>query len=380
MANITVLGSGMVGRAMALDLAKKHRVTAADISEDALQRLAAVNSGIRTTVADLRQESEIKKLVSDADVVVGSVPGFMGFEMMRQVIDAGKNIVDISFYPENPFALDALARQRNVIAIMDMGVAPGISNLLLGYHHKQHKVLSFECLVGGLPAERRYPFEYKAPFSAIDVIEEYLRPARFVVNGKQVVKPALSDPELIDFPGIGTLEAFNSDGLRSLVETIPVADMIERTLRYPGHIALMRAFREAGFFSKEDLLVSGVKLEPIDCTSKLLFEQWRLGDHEEEFTVMRLRIVVGHDGGTKTLEYFLLDRFDKATATSSMARTTGYTCTAGVELILEGKYNRPGISPPEFIGEDEACVQFVMNYLRERGVKYQFTESDSNPG
>ncbi len=365
MSKIIVLGAGMVGRAMAIDLAKKHEVTSADISETALQSLS--DHKIKTFKADLSVANKIKELVKDFDLVVGSVPGFLGFNMMRAVIEAKKNIVDISFYPEDPFELDELAKKNNVIAIMDVGVAPGMSNLLLGYHNKRMKVQEFECLVGGLPVVRTWPFEYKAPFSPIDVIEEYIRPARFIKDGKLVVKPALSDPELMDFEGVGTLEVFNSDGLRSLVKTIDAPNMIERTMRYPGHIELMRVLRETGFFEKEEIDVKGKKIRPIDLTSKLLFEKWKLGECEDELTVMRITV----KGEGKTIVYHLLDRYDRATNTSSMARTTGYTCTAAAKLVLNGMYKRVGISPPEFIGEDEACVNFILRYLEARGVVYR---------
>src|SRR5690606_17875129 len=153
--------------------------------------------------------------------VVGAVPGFMGFGVAQAVVQAGKNMVDISFFPEDPFLLDEEARREQVTLVTDCGVAPGMGNILLGYHNKQMKVLRYECLVGGLPVARTWPWEYKAVFSPIDVIEEYVRPARYVQNGAIVVREALSDPELIDFEGIGTLESWNSDGLRTLIQTMP---------------------------------------------------------------------------------------------------------------------------------------------------------------
>ncbi len=368
MAKIIVLGAGMVGRAMAIDLAKKHSVTSADINEVALKTLG---NGITTIKADLSDAAQIKALVKDFDLVVGSVPGFLGFNMMKAVIEAGKNIVDISFYPEDPFELDELAKKNKVVAVMDIGVAPGMSNLLLGYHHKRMQVDEFECLVGGLPVVRRWPYEYKAPFSPIDVIEEYIRPARFIKDGKLVTKPALTDPELMDFEGVGTLEVFNSDGLRSLVKTISVPNMIERTMRYPGHIELMRVLRETGFFSKDEMDIKGTRVRPIDLSSKLLFAKWKLEDGEDELTVMRISLKGTENNKPRSYVYDLLDRYDKATDTSSMARTTGYTCTAAAELVLSGMYKRVGISPPEFIGEDETCVNFVLQYLEERRVIYR---------
>lgn len=372
MAKITVLGAGMVGRAMAIDLRQKHTVTSVDIDEESLAGLRDML--VNTRQADLSKPANIKKVVKDADIVVGAVPGFMGYKMAKAVIEAGKNLVDISFFPENPFQLKKLAEEMGVIAITDCGVAPGMSNLILGYHHQQMRVQNFECYVGGLPKKRLWPFEYKAPFSPIDVIEEYTRPARLVLGGQEVVKPALSDLELLDFEPVGKLEAFNSDGLRSLVHTIDVPNMKEKTLRYPGHVRLMEVFRETGLFSKQPMEVNGQKVAPLDITSQLLFKQWKLGKHEEEFTVMRIIVQGTENDKPVTYQYDLYDEFDQLTQTSSMARTTGYTCTAVVELVLNKQITRPGIYPPEFIGARDGLLHQILDYQEDRGIIYKVTK------
>ncbi len=178
---------------------------------------------------------------------------------------------------------------------------------------------------------REWPYEYKAVFSPIDVIEEYIRPARYVQNGTVVTREALSDAELIHFNEVGTLESWNSDGLRSLIKTMAhIPDMIEKTLRYPGCVEYLKVLRETGFFSYEEMEIKGVKIRPIDLTAKLLFPKWKLKPGEEEFTVMRIRIAGEENGQSKKIQYDLLDRTDRATSTLSMARTTGYTCTAAV--------------------------------------------------
>lgn len=365
---IAVLGAGLVGKTIAADLAKDHEVTSIDINEEALRQL----KGIQTIQTDLFDLSKLKNILQPFDVIVGAVPGFMGFQIAQTVIEAGKNMVDISFFPEDPFALDELARKKNVTIITDCGVAPGMGNIILGYHNKRMKVENYECLVGGLPVVREWPFEYKAVFSPIDVIEEYTRPARYIQNRALVVKEALSDPELIHFDGVGTLESWNSDGLRSLIKTMPnIPNMIEKTLRYPGCIEYLRVLREAGYFSYDEIDVKGVKVRPIDLTAKLLFPKWKLKPGEEEFTVMRI-IVDGEEGNKKkTYTYNLLDRTDKPTSTLSMARTTGYTCTAAVNLVLQNKFQRKGISPPEFLGEEETNFRFILTYLDQRGVHYK---------
>jgi lysine 6-dehydrogenase len=369
---IIVLGAGLVGKAMAVDLAKDYDVTSVDIHDEALQQVKAY--GITPVKADLSDVHQLARLVSDYDLVVGAVPGFMGYQTVKTVIEAGKNMVDISFFPEDPFQLDALAKKKNVTVITDCGVAPGMGNIILGYHHQRMKIMEYECLVGGLPVVREWPYEYKAVFSPIDVIEEYVRPARYVQNGALVVKEALSDPELIHIDGVGTLESWNSDGLRTLIRTMPdIPNMIEKTLRYPGCIEYLRVLRASGFFSYEEVNINGMNVRPIDVTAKLLFPKWKLKPGEEEFTVMRIRLSGDENGHPKTYEYTLLDRTDKPTNTLSMARTTGYTCTAAVNLVLNGTFTRKGICPPEFLGEAEGDFRFIVEYLKMRGVEYRIS-------
>lgn len=371
---IAVLGAGLVGKAIAVDLAGSFDVTSIDINDQTLDALKK-EKNITALKADLRDHAKLMDLIQPFDLVIGAVPGFMGFETVRAVIESKKNMVDISFFPEDPFMLDALAQTNNVTVITDCGVAPGMGNIILGYHHQQMDIHSYECLVGGLPVVREWPYEYKAVFSPIDVIEEYTRPARYVQNGAIVIKEALSDPELIHFNGVGTLESWNSDGLRSLIKTMPgIPNMIEKTLRYPGCIEYLRVLRESGFFSYEEMDVNGTRVRPIDVTARLLFPKWKLKPGEEEFTVMRIRIAGREKGIYKGYEYNLLDYTNKDTGTLSMARTTGYTCTAAANLVIDGKFSRKGISPPEFLGEDKRNFQTIIDHLKTRGVVYQREE------
>lgn len=367
MANIIVLGAGLVGGVMAKDLAKDHAVTSVDIDHKNLEKLSNIN----TICADISNTETLKNLIKDYDLVIGAVPGFMGYKMMEDVINSGKNIVDISFFPEDPFGLDKLAKEKGVVAIMDCGVAPGMGNIIFGYHDSKMQITDYECLVGGLPEKREWPYEYQAVFSPIDVIEEYIRPARYIQNSSLIVKEALSDTELIEFDEIGTLESWNSDGLRSLIKTMAhVPNMIEKTLRYPGCVEYLKVLRETGFFSYEKIEVNGTMIRPIDITSKLLFPKWEMKEGDKDFTIMRI-IMKGIEKGMEVIyQYNLFDRHQDDTI--SMARTTGFTCTAVANLVLNKTYTKTGISPPEFLGEH---FKFVRKYLEKRGVKYNMKKS-----
>jgi saccharopine dehydrogenase-like NADP-dependent oxidoreductase len=369
LANIIVLGAGMVGSAMAKDLSRSYSVTSVDYNKQNLDKLNSF--GIKTIQADLKNSETVKKLVESYDLVLNAVPGFMGFKTVESVIEAGKNIVDISFFPEDCFLLDEKAKANNVNAIVDFGVAPGIPNLLVGYHNRKMQVENYKCYVGGLPKERTLPFQYKAPFSPVDVIEEYTRPARYVEDNKIVIKDAMTDSEYLHFDGIGTLEAFNTDGLRSLLFTNDIPNKIEKTLRYPGHIDLMKSLVRAGFLSENEIEFNNMKISPRDFSSAILFDKWKLQEQEDEFTVMRI-IFEGIEEGLKTqYVYNLHDKYNPETKISSMARTTGYSGTAAVNLLIKGIYSNVGINPPEYVGNNDKAVDFVFEYLKERGVIYR---------
>ncbi|MEA5111960.1 Lysine 6-dehydrogenase [bioreactor metagenome] len=370
---ILVLGAGLVGGPMAMDLAMdgEFEVTSADISAEALLKLREF-PGIQTIKADLGDLPELVALANGFDLVVSAVPGHMGYRTLETLIECRKNVVDIAFFPEDMFSLDEKAKALGVTVICDMGVAPGMSNVLLGcgasmLDHLEKGII----YVGGLPVVRTWPYEYKAVFSPIDVIEEYTRPARYIDGGRLVVREALSDPELIDFPGIGTLEAFNSDGLRTLATTLKGDYMIEKTLRYKGHIEKMAVLRDTGFFSKEPLNINGTLISPLEFTSRLLFPKWKLEPGEEDHTVMQVITEGTRDGVRQRYTWNLYDRYDTASGIHSMARTTGYAATMAARLIAGGLYHEKGVSAPEFLGRNPVFVNYLLEGLRRRGVVYR---------
>lgn len=372
MANVIVLGTGMVGSAIALDLAQSHKVTAVDMDPEAFSGLDHAN--IHSVVLDVSDRNGLNAHVQNHDLAINAMPGFLGFNILNNLIELGMNVVDISFFPEDPLPLNAKAKQQSVIAVVDMGVAPGLGNVILGHYDQTLDIDTFKCLVGGLPKQRNWPFQYKAPFSPIDVIEEYTRPARLMINGEISTRPALSDSELVEFDGIGSLEAFNTDGLRSLLYTMPhIPNMVEKTLRYPGHIELIKTLQSAGFFSPDP--VGQTRLSALDFTAEILKKQWQLQPGEKEFTVLRIDIA----GSSKTpkpkqiqVAVSLHDEYDTKTGTTSMARTTGYTCTATAELILQQQITHPGVYAPEHIGAQNPYYEFILNYLKQRGVQLNF--------
>jgi len=369
---LLVLGAGRVGSAMAIDLAKEDWFDVAIVDNDptALDRLTS-HHPIEGIHADLADPQQVERTVREADLIISAVPGFMGFETLRAVLRAKKNVIDISFFPEDPFELDSLAKDANVMAVVDCGVAPGMSNVLVGsVDAKLERTERVLIYVGGLPTVRSWPSEYKAGFSPIDVIEEYTRPARLVSNGEIVVRSALSESERIEFAGIGTLEAFNTDGLRTLIKTIDAPFMAEKTLRYPGHRERIALLRDFGFFDTTPIQVGVASIRPIDFTSALLIPQWKFLPGETELTVMKILVDGVQDGRRVRYSYDMMDRYDPETETTSMARTTGYAATMVARLVAEERLDGRGIVPPEWIGRDPEHVRFLLQGLEQRGIRY----------
>lgn len=373
MPQVVVLGAGMVGSLIASDLASEagYTVTVLDASERSLERAKRRSDGrVQVRKEDLSSASSVRNAVADADVVVGALASHLGFNALGAIIDAGKPYADISFMPEDAIDLTGAAKAKGVAAIVDCGVAPGMSNLLAGEAVRRlDRCDRIDIYVGGLPVERRWPFEYKAGFAPADVIEEYTRPSRIVEHGEMVVREALSEPERMDFPGVGTLEAFNTDGLRSIATTLNVPFMREKTLRYEGHIELMRVLRAIGLFGTEPIDVKGVSVRPRDVLSTLMFPMWTYEEGEADLTVMRVSGEGELDGRTVRISWDMLDHMNPETLDTSMSRTTAFPCAIAARLLAEGKTDQHGVLPLELLAS-EWLVEHMFREHAARGVTY----------
>jgi saccharopine dehydrogenase-like NADP-dependent oxidoreductase len=373
MPKVLVLGSGLVGAVLAADLAQTRgwRTAVADRSAAALARAKRLAPrSIETVEADLADPTEIRRLAERADLVVGALPSHLGLSALRAVVEAGRPCCDISFMAEDPRSLHRLAVRRGVPVVVDCGVAPGLSHILAALAARRlRKPQRIEICVGGLPRHRVWPYEYKAAFSPADVIEEYVRPARVVEGGEVVTKEALSEPELLHFPGVGTLEAFNTDGLRTLIESLQVPHMRERTLRYPGHIELMRVLRRTGLFGLDPVRVGESVIRPRDLLAELLFPHWTYEEMEEDLTAMQVVVEGTLDRRPARIVWTLLDHFDRAAGHSSMARTTAFPAAAVARMLASGEISRPGVHPPERLVEWPGVVESLLRQIKRRGVE-----------
>lgn len=373
-ARVAVLGAGLVGKTIVRDLAAEPalRVTAVDRDARALEGTGPAEA----KVADLADPARVAAVAREVDLIVAAVPGHLGARVVRAAVEAGRPVVDISFSPEDPYALDDAARDAGVAVIPDCGVAPGLSNLLVGAAAAGFDRLdAARILVGGLPSRRDWPWEYRAVFSPSDVIEEYTRPSRYRRNGREVVAPAMSGTERIDLPEIGTVEAFDTDGLRTLLRNVDAPELREKTLRWPGHAEKIRVLRDTGFFSEETVTVGGVGVAPRRVSEALLARAWERSPDDEEFTVLRVEAHGVEGGRPARWAWDLLDRTDRTTGTTSMARTTAFPCAIVARFLLDGSWSEPGVHPPEDIGRDASLVERVLDGLARRGVRVRTERS-----
>lgn len=371
---IAVCGAGLVGSLIARELASdgKYEVTVYDKDIDRLKP----NVGMVRRQADLLDANTVATIAKRSDVVVVAVPGWLGNHVVGVVLDMRKPVVDISFSPEDPYEHFKQSVKAGVPAIVDCGVAPGMSNLFVGMAtDEMEKVDDITVMVGGLPLKRTWPFDYRLVFSLTDVIEEYTRPSRYIQNGQMIVRPALSEAEYVNLPRVGTLEAFNTDGLRTLLRTMTAPNMKEKTLRYPGHIEKMKVFREAGFFDDVNINIGGDNMNPRKLTEKLFAKHWNLPKDEDEFTVMQVEVIGKTKGLTRRIVWDLYDQTDPVTRDTSMARTTGLPAVAMARMLADYRFTQAGVWPLEELGRRNTYGDDIVSFLRSRGVSITRTES-----
>jgi saccharopine dehydrogenase-like NADP-dependent oxidoreductase len=231
--------------------------------------------------------------------------------------------------------------------VPDCGLAPGLSHLLAGRFAARHGTpRRLVIRVGGVAEDASRPYGYVVTWSLPDLVEEYTRPARIVRNGAITAVPALAELERVHIEGAGEMEAFLSDGLRTLLFTMPdVRDMEEKTLRWPGHVEQIRPLLASGRLV-EEFRVQCVVQPPRDRVVMSVEAEW--------------------DGARR--EATLLDRFDPVTGLTAMARTTALTTATVARLAATGGLQGSGVLPLERVARDESACRFIAGALVERGV------------
>jgi len=370
---ILTIGCGHIGSVLARDLLENMSSVRIVISDSDLNRAKSVANTIEKENVDSIQldASDHPRLVStlkDFDLAVGLAPGRIGYETVKACVEAGVNMVDLSFMPEDPLTLHSEALKADVTVIPDCGVAPGISNFLVGRACSLlDEVEQAIILVGGIPEKAIGPLGYKVTWCVEDLLEEYARKAKIVKDGKLVEEEALNGLELVEFPGVGKLEAFYTDGVRTMHSTIRgVKNMWEKTLRYPGHAEKIKLLRDLGFFDETKL--EGIDVSPRELTIKLLEKNLSLPEISD-LLLMNVK-VTGSKGGSRVLyNYRILDRYDSAGKITAMARTTAYTASIVVQLLANNEIREKGVIPPERLGMDERLFNKIITELSKRGIR-----------
>ena len=367
-----VVGCGKVGSEIVRDLASSKAVdsvVAVDANPASLARFTHWPK-VETVRADLGQKKSLYGLIRQADVVCGALPGRIGFELLQLVVEAGRDIVDISYTAKDPFQLHRKALHNGCTLVPQCGVAPGFTNMCVGDASRRlERMTRVRIFVGGLPQRPIGPLNYRVVFSLDDVINEYTRPVRVVEDGDSKVVEPLSGRGFLVFPGVGKLEYFLTDGLGTLPRSFPkVPDMQELTLRFPGHAEMMNTLRTLGYFERRKLKVDHVQLEPRQLTLELLQSAFSKGP-PEDFLAFRVDVEGLSEGKKILVRYQLLDRFDRKNGVSAMARTTAYPCTSVALLMGQKRLLGKGVVPPEKIAQDPEMFSSVLSRLRARGIR-----------
>jgi saccharopine dehydrogenase-like NADP-dependent oxidoreductase len=337
MARIIILGGGRQGRIIANDLAGDHDVTVADVAAMSLP-------GVRSMQRDLSQPLELVGTLHEYDVAVGAA-GAPGFAAAQAAV-RGQATTWTCRTIEDAAQLHGAAQAAGVAIMPDCGPAPGLSNLIAGRALATRKPKEINIQVGGFAADPKKPYGYVITWSPEDLLDEYLRPARIIRDGKVVEVPARSGLEIIKIPGVGDVEAFFTDGLRTLLSEanppvgVPrIKNMTEKTMRWPGHVEAVKPLIANGTLVKE------------------LTETCREG---ADLVVFRVQA----DGDVVTMVARARDGM------SAMARTTALTCAAVARWVAAGKMQFAGVVPPEKLATDHAAYQFILDTLRVRGVAF----------
>ena len=374
---VLVLGCGQIGSVIGSDFARSVNeadVVVADKNPERARAVASKMGGVDWIRVDSESRESLSGAFKGFDLAIVALPGDFGYMALKSGVEAGVDIVDTSFSPENPLSLSDEATKKGITIIPDCGVAPGLSNMLVGHAaSKLDTVDNAHILVGGIPEKPVPPLGYTVTWSAEGLIDEYIRGAFIVENGRIVEVPALSGLEKIDFPGVGKLEAFYTDGLRTLLHTFPkVRSMYEKTLRYPGHIQKIKLLKELGFFGDEPLEVEGASVHPRIATARILERSLRKPD-VGDILAMMVEVDGIRQGEKAGFKYHILDRFDKTGKVTAMARTTAYTASIVAQSLAKGHISEKGVVPPEKLGMEESLFNRVISGLNTRGVRVSAT-------
>src|SRR4030042_2368424 len=356
---VLALGSGNIGSIAVRDMAGEMKSTDIIVADKDKTRANKVVGGInRSNVSSMQLNIEdqtgLLEALKESDLIMGFLPGALGHTLMKACVEARKNLVDVSYMAESPMRLHSAASRAGLAIVPDCGLAPGISNFLVGHAFSLlDKTNSVHIMVGGLPEKPIPPLGYVITWSPESLIDEYTRKAVVVKHGKKTEVEALPGIQETTFPKVGKLEAFYTDGLRTLSETLNgVEERWEKTPRDPRHAEHIGPLEDLGFFEEQKINVEGKPVSPRKLAAKL-FERKLSSPDVKDLVVMEVVVDGIKKGERLRLTYRLLDKYDEKKGITAMARTTAYPVSIVAQLMLKGLIKLKGIVPPEKLGMDE---------------------------
>ena len=373
---LLVIGSGMMGSAAAYDMARSAAVdgvTLADIDQRRTQKAAArINrliGGRKVAFAevDAAVHRAVGKLMKHHQAALSCVPYFRNYALAEAAIEARCHFADLggnNRIVRQELALDKQAARRGVRIAPDCGLSPGLVSILAGdlLGGIGGRADALKIYVGGLPQHPLPPFNYQLAFSVDGLINEYAEPAKILRNKKVVAIEPLTELESFKQRGFPELEAFHtSGGTSTLPESFAgrVGECFEKTLRYPGHAAMIRALYDFGLFSTEPRPVGKVKIAPRELMAHLMLEKF--ASTAPDVTIMRVEAVLGK----RIDSYTLVDKFDPATGLTSMMRTTAWPASIVVQMLASGKIEKLGA----ILQERDVSAPQVLAELAKRGIR-----------
>jgi lysine 6-dehydrogenase len=370
---VIVLGSGNIGSVIAKDVAENlssSQVVIADVDKKRA-REAASRIGMENVVwtqVDATNRSDLSSKLKDCDVAVGALPGVFGYQACKASVAAKVDMVDVSYMPEDVMTLNKAALNAGVTVIPDCGMSPGLCSMLVGRGASMlDEVEKAHMLNGGLPEKPVPPLGYVITWSVKDLIDMYSRKVSIVKNSKVAQVKAMSGLEEIDFPGVGKLEAFYTDGLRTMLHTVKAKEMWEKTLRYPGHAGKIELLKALGFFDSETVEVAGTRVEPREVAAKLFEKNLKRPD-VHDIVVILIKVSGMKRGRRIEYAYRVFDHYDEKRRVTSMARTTAYTASVVAQFLAQKTITDKGVIPPEKLGMNERFFEKLTNHMKKKGI------------
>jgi saccharopine dehydrogenase-like NADP-dependent oxidoreductase len=365
------IGCGYIGSVLAEELVQGLDFEELIISDSTKEKIEETARKLGERVVplqlDISDYSNLLEVIDNADLVIGLSPGRLGFNVMKACAQKKKDLIDLSFMAEDPFVFQESAHDAGVIIVPDCGVAPGLSNILIGRSSSQlDEVEDVSIFVGGLPQKPVPPLNYKVTWCVEDLFEEYTRKAKIIRNGKTVEVDALEGLEEIEFEGLGSFEAFFTDGVRTLHHTIKAENMWEKTLRYQGHAEKIKLIKKLGLLEKES--VSSLNMSPWEFMIKFWEENLSFFE-AKDLVLMRIGVSGRKDSAKILHTYEVVDYFDERKNITAMGRSTAYTAFAVVKLVIEKRIAQKGVVPPEILGMDKKIFEEIRHILKERNLE-----------